>query len=138
MHVYVLCPKATVSNRTVRQRTVSNRTVRKRTVSNRTVRNLMCLISRCAIATCPIVLCASEGLSYPTADETRGIRANPLEAPTTRAAAAPTYQAAQGNPDHLGHQGPSLHLASGGVRTANLAVATATVSIAICRRHRQA
>src|SRR5947199_2945900 len=62
MHVYVLCPKATVSNRTVRKRTVSNRTVRKRIVSNRTVRNLMCLIARCAIAMCPIVLCASEPL----------------------------------------------------------------------------
>src|SRR5436190_740793 len=62
MHVYVLCPKATVSNRTVRKRTVSNRTVRQRIVSNRTVRNFTCLIARCAIAMCPIVLCASEPL----------------------------------------------------------------------------
>jgi len=46
----------------VRKRTVSNWSVGKSNVSNRTVRNLMCLIARWAIATCPIVLCANEPL----------------------------------------------------------------------------
>jgi len=37
----------------------------------RTVRNLMCLIARCAITTCPIVLCANEGFSRYTPSEWR-------------------------------------------------------------------